>query len=671
MVRTDDENGELREYEIPYTFGFFPLQQYLVAFPGGRYQALSICWDSRPAGEGGQRWYHLYPDGRATAGDILHWTGVFQNWNAMCASCHSTNLEKDYDSSTDSYRTTWSELNVACEACHGPGSRHVTRAEEAARSGRTEEAREGLLVSHREPPAAWVMNPGTGIARREPPRTGHTTLETCAPCHSRRAMLVEPHPFGRPFSDSYRPALLGADLYHPDGQIDEEVYVYGSFLQSRMYAAGVTCTDCHDPHRLGVRAEGNALCNRCHLPEKFDSPTHTFHAAGTPGSACVDCHMPLRTYMGVDPRRDHSFRVPRPDLSLDLEVPNACNECHADRSPRWALDTVRKWYGPEAGTKPHYGRALAAAQENRPGAKAALIAVVEGPDTPGIARATALSLLRLFPTESSMNVLRSAGNDPDPLVRAGAVEGLEGFPPETRAPLALPLLRDESRLVRTQAARSLAGLPQDELSPDDAELLRAVLGEYRAAQELNADRPENLLSLGLLDAELGNLRGAEASYLRAIETSPGFLAPYVNLADLYRLQGRDREARAILERALVRDPTNPELQHALGLTLAREGDLPQALDHLRKSAEGRPESSRFAYVYGIALKSAGRPAEAIRVLEEAQHRHPADPEILFALATLERDRGNLMEARRHARSLVELYPEDIQARDLLRLLGGD
>jgi tetratricopeptide (TPR) repeat protein len=153
--------------------------------------------------------------------------------------------------------------------------------------------------------------------------------------------------------------------------------------------------------------------------------------------------------------------------------------------------------------------------------------------------------------------------------------------------------------------------------------------------------------------------------------SPGFLASYVNLADLYRLQDREEEAEAVLVEALARDPGNPEIEHALGLTLARRQRLEEALPYLRRSAEGRPESARFAYVYGIALNSSGRGEEAVEVLETARKRHPDDADILFALATLERDRGNLPAARRHAGQLVDVRPEDAQARALLEMLSGN
>jgi len=165
-VRTDGPEGKLKDYEIKYAFGVYPLQQYLIEFPGGRLQALSIAWDSRPKGEGGQRWFHLYPKEKITHDDTLHWTGPNQNWNYMCAECHSTNLKKNYDLKSDTYSTTWFEINVSCEACHGPGSRHVAWAEHKSdREKLDSDPDKGLIVVLDERKGVkWTIDSETGNA---------------------------------------------------------------------------------------------------------------------------------------------------------------------------------------------------------------------------------------------------------------------------------------------------------------------------------------------------------------------------------------------------------------------------------------------------------------------------------------------------------------------------
>jgi len=349
MVRTEGADGTLHDYPIKYTFGVEPLQQYLVEFPGGRLQALSLAWDTRSKVQGGQRWFHLYPDQKIAHDDELHWTKPSQNWNSMCAECHSTYLQKNYDPATQTFSTTWSEIDVSCEACHGSGAEHVAWAErkpgwEKYASGK------GLAITLDERRnVVWSMDAETGNAIRSQARTGDKEIGMCARCHARRSPISRNYVHGEPFMDHYLPRLLDDGMYFADGQIDDEVYVYGSFLQSRMYHAGVTCSDCHEPYSLALRAPGNGVCLQCHQAEKYNSEKHHFHEADSPGASCAECHMPPRTYMVVDPRHDHSMRIPRPDISVKLETPNACTNCHASQSGEWAAEQVRKWYGREPG----------------------------------------------------------------------------------------------------------------------------------------------------------------------------------------------------------------------------------------------------------------------------------------------------------------------------------
>ncbi len=394
MVRTDGPDGVLHDYQIAYTFGVYPLQQYLVAFPGGRYQALGIAWDSRPKEQGGQRWFHLYPDQKLSAGDPLHWTGRDQTWNYMCADCHSTNLRRNFDLATNTYATTWTDIDVSCEACHGPGSRHIAWAKTHGSAGAYDAPDHMGLTAWLKPTDSgqWEMNPDTGIARRTAPLVS-AELDGCAACHSRRKVIAANQPPGTPFLDANLPAYLEPGLYHADGQIDGEVYEYGSFLQSRMHAAGVTCSNCHDPHSLKLRAEGNALCAQCHMPAKFDVPSHYHHDPGSAGAQCVNCHMPTKTYMVVDARRDHSIRVPRPDLSVAIGTPNACTTCHTGRSAEWAAQAVSEWFPHGRQTLPQYGTALHAGRAGTANAEQQLDRLILDKNQPAIARGSALLLL--------------------------------------------------------------------------------------------------------------------------------------------------------------------------------------------------------------------------------------------------------------------------------------
>jgi tetratricopeptide (TPR) repeat protein/nitrate/TMAO reductase-like tetraheme cytochrome c subunit len=666
FVETDGPDGGLREYEIAYTFGVTPLQQYLIPFPGGRYQALSIAWDARPEEEGGRRWFHLYPNERVDYEDPLHWTKRHQNWNLMCAECHSTALAKNYDLEKNAYETRWSEIDVSCEACHGPASLHLAWAE---RPEGERGAANGLTVDLSDNDGGtWVMNMETGLSKRVPPRSSRVEVETCARCHARRSAQQADYVHGRPLLDTHRPSLLDPSLYFPDGQIEDEVYEYGSFLQSKMYREGVTCKDCHDSHRLQVRGQGNSVCAACHLPEKFDARSHHFHRPGGPGSVCIDCHMPSRTYMVVDPRRDHSFRIPRPDLTLATGSPNACNGCHKDRAAGWANEVWTRWYGEPA--EPHYGVALDAGRRGLPGAGAALERVASDRSLPGIARATALSLLSTAPASGSSAVLSMGLSDPDPLVRLGAVEGAVALEPSLRHSSLIPLLRDQVLSVRIEAARALSELPPELFTKEQRASLERGADEYTKAQLANADWPESHMNLGLLHLSRDELSQGSTSYQTAVKLDAQFSRAYVNLADLRRMEGKDAEAEALLRRGLEILPEDAELHHALGLALVRLSRKGEAIAELGRAFELRPEEARYGYVFGVALDGEGERARALEVLAETNERHPFDRDVLFALAAFHREAGAREKAREYARKLVEAAPGDPAAIQLLRELEG-
>jgi predicted CXXCH cytochrome family protein len=667
LVRTDGPDGKPGEFEIAYTFGVDPVQQYLVPFPGGRLQALGLAWDTRPRAQGGQRWFHLYPDVTLRPPDPIHWTGREQTWNFQCAECHSTDLRKRYDLAANRYATAWAELTVSCEECHGPGSAHVAWAETrpAGAPRAAPGAATGLVVRLGRGDGTWTIKDSQrGIAEWTGPARSSAELDVCARCHARRRPIVDPHPYGRPFLDTHVPALLEARLYHADGQILGEVYEWGSFVQSRMQRAGVTCSDCHEPHRATLRAAGNAVCAQCHLPAKFDAASHHHHRPESEAARCVSCHMPARGYMVVDPRRDHSLRVPRPDLSVALGTPNACSGCHGNRSPQWAADRVAAWGGTRQGTA-DFARTLDAARRGIPEAGPALITLAADRSQPGIVRATALSHFPEFSTAAMIAPVESALRDADALVRLGALRAVEAMPPDRRGPLATPLLRDPVRAVRLAAAQTLAGAPLAE--GERAELDR-VVSELVQSELVNADRPESHLNLANLYARLGRGADAESALRTALWLDPAFVPALVNLADLMRTQGRDPDGERFLEQARRAAPDHAEALHALALLRVRQNRLPEAVDLLRRAVRARPDSPRFAYVYAVALHDTGRVGDAITVLEGAHRQRPADRDTLAALATYLGERGDVKRALVYAEKLAALDPADAAARALVETL---
>ncbi len=628
FVETDNANGELQEFEIAFTFGFKPLQQYLIAFPDGRYQALNIVWDTRSREAGGQRWIHLYPDpdNPVTHRDRVHWTGSFQNWNSRCASCHSTGLEKHYDSRTDRYQTTWKEVNVACEACHGPASAHL----EWAESDR-ESTDRGFAISLADRGVFGPRDAGSAptMVRLDGQRPLRQ-VESCAACHARRSEMADHAPTA-PFSDQYRLALIEPGLYHPDGQVEEEVYVYGSFLQSRMHAEGVVCTNCHEPHSNEVYYDDNRLCTQCHAAQTFDRPEHHRHVPDQPGSACVDCHMPATTYMVVDDRRDHSFRVPEPRLSTELGIPNACNRCHSDRTAEWANQALESW-GADRAVRAGHAAVLAAAWSGRSTVLPELLALVRDEGKPAIIRASAVLASRNFPSRETLDAVQQLLAADNALLRQAAVRSLDWLPPAERYALLRDLVTDSSKAVRMEVASQLEGLPTAQLPPIAGQPVEALLAEYFQMLSHNSDMPEEQINLAQLQAARGNPVAAEQAYRTALKLSPQFTPAMVNLADLYRANGLDQKAKPLLQQAIEIAPEQAPAHHAMGLLLVREGELGQAVPSLEKAARIEPLTDRYTYVYAVALWETGQREQAVEELEAALRRLPGNRDLTSALA---------------------------------------
>jgi len=669
MVRTDGADGKLADFEISHTFGVYPLQQYLVAFPGGRFQTLQIAWDSRPKEAGGQRWFHLQPDEKISHKDPLHWTGIYQNWAMQCAECHSTDLRKGYDAASQTYSTAFAEINVACEACHGQGSRHVAWAGRAKPPYRADEDK-GLVRLASKWQADWKM-PSTearSAVRMRP--ADPVGMNTCAACHARRSTLTEARQAGAPLEDSHRLAMLIPPNYHVDGQQREEVYVWASFLQSKMHQRGVTCMDCHEPHAQKLRAEGNALCTRCHALESFDSPAHHRHAEGSKGAQCVNCHMPTQNYMVIHARQDHSLRVPRPDLSQTLGTPNACTQCHTDRQAAWAASAMDQWYGTAWRTRPHYGSVLHAGQSKGLAALPDLLALAGDDSVPAVVRATAATLAQPLAHPGTLDAARRLASDAAPGVRIAALGMLDNLDMQSRILIAAPMLADSVRGVRIEAARLLADVPDGRLPSDRRSARQLALQEYEAALVLDADWPSVNVNRGDLRLRQGRPDEAIAAYERAIVLDPNLAAAYVNLADLLRQQQREAESEKVLRRGVAAQVANADLQHALGLSLARQGRQGEAIGALAKAARLAPESARYAYVHGVALHSAGKPDAALAVLRRAVQRHPGELDILNALIAISRERGDNSSALHYAKQVAALLPDNQEIGRLVAELQG-
>ena len=676
FVETDGRDGRLAVFEIKYTFGLDPLQQYLIEFPDGRIQALSIAWDSRPKQQGGQRWFHLYPNEPIRHDDILHWTGLNQNWNFMCAECHSTGVHKNYDAPNDTFATTWAEIHVGCEACHGQGSQHVAWARNTQSwwpFGKPDDPRKGLSVRFDErSDVVWPIDAQTGNASRSvTPALLRKEVETCGLCHARRGAFSEDWVPGRWLSNTHAVSTLARGRYHADGQMLDEVYNYGSFKQSRMFAAGVTCSDCHEPHGAKLRASADGVCLQCHTSQKYAVVSHRHHETMTEPPTCASCHMPERTYMVIDRRHDHSFRIPRPDESARLGTPNACNDCHADKTAEWAAAAVERWHGPNRKGLQDYADAFDAAWMARANAATLLGKVAADPNVPPIARASALTELAPYISPSNINLAFAGLSDPDPMVRIGALDMLQDAPAEPLWSRVAPLLRDANRGVRMKAVSLLAAVPASNQPPADRQRFEDATADFVAAQRLNADRPEARTTLGRFYARRGHTTEAEAEYRAALRLSPEYTPAAVNLADLFRQLGKDRQGEGVLRTAIEASPQSAELYYALGLALVRLKQNEEALTEFHRAADLEPGRARYIYVYAVGLHSSGHGEEAIAVLKDGLAKHPEDREILLALSTFNRDAGDLAAALGFAEQLARVAPDDHDVAGLVQSLRSE
>lgn len=537
------------DFAIRYTFGVYPLQQYLVELRGGHVQALLAAWDARPADQGGQRWFSLAPSTEASHAERPDWTGSQYNWNYMCADCHSTAVRKRYEPVADSFHTTFSEINVACEACHGPGSRHVSWARYPRPIRRLFWRDDGLQSKLTERHGVtWSIDSASGNARRSVPRTTDHEIETCTQCHARRNHIADGYTAGAPLLDFYVPLPLLPGMYYPDGQQLDEVYTVASFQESRMYSMGVTCADCHDPHTQQLRRPGNQVCLQCHRAAKYDTVAHHHHPASSVGAQCVSCHLPDTAYMQIDRRHDHSIRIPRPDLSVVLGVPNACNRCHADHDAQWASAQVKQWFPtPNPGFQ-RFASAFAADDRGDSTATDSLGVIANDAMEPRIVRASALARLAARPGATAFEAARRWSTDSNSVIRFYALSMLEGMGAQERLALAPRMLTDERRAIRQEAAWLLAPFAAS-LDSSHHRAFQAASAEFVASQRYNADRGPSRLRLVSFYAQLGQLDSAAAEFKAAARLDSAAATQFAQA----------------LSSAAANNPGAAALLHALGI----------------------------------------------------------------------------------------------------------
>jgi len=662
FVKTEGVGGNIQDLEITHTFGYTPLQQYLIPFEDGKYQCLPIAWNTEKS-----EWFSLpemvYPDEKLSPTNWLYWTNAGQNWNGMCAECHSTNLKKNFDPETKSFNTTYSEINVSCEACHGPGSAHEDWAN-LPEMARPTDNNTGLIVKT------------SGINNRE-------YVELCTRCHSRRSQFDNYDHDREDLLDSMLPELI-TENYHPDGQILEEDYVYGSFIQSKMFDNDVQCNDCHDVHSGELLFEDNKLCAQCHIADVYDTENHHFHKykgeEGEPiilkdkkievgeGALCVKCHMPGQYFMGVDYRPDHSIRVPRPDLTISINTPNACNDCHADKTAKWADEYITKWYGVKR--KPHYGTTFAAARNSDPQAEQSLIKIAGDELYPISVRATAISFMNRYTSNDIFKIVKLALDDPEPLIRESAARVYSNNDLAEYKKDMLKLLNDPVKAVRAEAAIRISELPAEEVPQKYKEAFNSALTEYKNMNLYMADFPSGRMNLGLVHANQNELIEAAKQYEEAIKIDSLFFPAKMNLAITYSQIGKSNEAEILLRDLIENHPELSDSYYYLGLLLAEKKNYNEAVIYMQKASQLMPERSRINYNSGLMLQYLGRNKEAEAELLLAIDKDPNNFDFLYALADHYIKTGQNKKALKIGEKLQFLFPENQMGNDIVNYINN-
>ncbi|CAH0992975.1 hypothetical protein SIN8267_03114 [Sinobacterium norvegicum] len=650
LAETDAE-GKLSRHKIDYTFGVYPLQQFMVSFDDGRVQLLPYTWDSRSEAEGGQRWYDLYPDFK-TADHQFHWLNTGQNWNSMCADCHSTNLQKNFDITTNTYDTDYAEISVGCEACHGPGEEHRQWANAGAKGDDSSLNNIASQIVEYEPTPKVLM----------PKTLQHSDqVETCAQCHARRNQLNDDNShLSTGFDSRYRLSLLEPSLYYPDGQIYDEDYVYGSFIQSKMHQQGVTCSNCHNPHTAELKFDINQTCTQCHNAAEYSARKHTMHpvlvtAEAGKGSACVDCHMPQTRYMEVDDRRDHSFTIPRPDLSLTTGAPNACSSCHEDKDDQWALAKMQQHYPNSTliGSE-HFSVAFSRADSGIDSGQS-LAKIAQDQNYPAIIRGSALLRMQNYNDPNTIISLKRGVESEQTLVRAGAIAGARQMPIESRWRLLNGLLEDQHLSIRTEAATALSEY-MPKLAAADQQRLKKALDEYIDVQLFNGDRGGSHFNIGLSYLNLAEYKKAEQAFKESIRIEPSSDLAYVALADMKRQLNRPEQELSVLDQGVRAAPNSGGLLHARGLYYVRAKQLPLALADLQQATVKSPENPRYQYILAVALMNEDA-EQATTAFTKAWQLNPNDLQTLFALTDFLIKQGDKAQAGYYLKALKQRAPK--------------
>lgn len=652
--RADVTTGEVSEsgpqgakrYPIEYVLGGKNVYYFLTPLAKGRLQTLPLGYDVHK-----QEWFDTAASGvrhfpGGSQGEAVDWTHYTYTFNTACHSCHVSQLSTNYDTTTDSYRTTWTEPGINCETCHGSSVAHNAIARATPKGKPLPELR---IISTK------TMT----TAQRN---------DLCSGCHAKASPLTPAYRPGEPFYDHYDLATLEDPDFYPDGRDLGENYTLTSWSLSPCAKSGqMDCMHCHTSSgRYRFKQEKfNDACLPCH-EDKVRSPTaHTHHPAASEGSKCVSCHMPMTSFARMN-RSDHSMLPPTPAATLAYQSPNACNLCHRDKDAKWADKRVRQWRSRDYQAPVLKRAALIDAARKRDWTKLPeMIAYIGDPKHDAV---FAASLIRLIPPAQDQRLLKAllgAARDPSPLVRGAAVQALGLIPSVESLQTLIEATADAHRLVRVRAAAGLASFPRISVPPAYQAQIKKATDEYLASITTRPDQWTSHYNLGNYQLAQGDAPAAVASYQAALQRDPQAIMPLVNSSIAHARMGANEQAAQVLQQALKLAPESAAVHFNLGLLQAGKNELQGAERSLKKALAADPRMAPAAYNLCIIAAKQERLDAAVSWCRQAADLSPQEPKYAYTLAYYQNRQGDRAAAVTTLQALLAQYPQHKDAEKLL------
>jgi len=606
-------------FRVDYTLGAKRYQGYLSTMADGRIYVLPAFWHIES-----RRWVDWkeitpIPEG---AHDLR------QIWNTNCFNCHGTNIAQGFDVAAKRYKSTWTEMGIGCEACHGPGKPHVELMEAWEKNPESKPAYDTSAKNRELSGLLKIFSPRTATPRQ--------TYDTCAYCHGNKQNVFLGFRAGDHYDDYALPFLISEPLpendyqgeFWPDGRPNRFNRPQALTMSGCFKAGQAVCTSCHlshgsrNPFSLKVNItqgrSGDLLCVQCHSGASGASSAsgarllpvsqgvrdpiapwsneaieqHTFHKADSAGSRCISCHMSDVNWRLLIRRRDHTFQAPVPETTAAFGVPNACTTCHDDRTPEWAARQMDQWWGD--GSRRQASTSLADTMYRAGSGDARAL--------PGLARLAVDRSQGLLVRASAVEFMQQlalgtagTGNS-DAQSQTSFGRGAAGggkrqrMPPAALTPEQVNALigaaSDPEPIVRAQAVNALlAAGTRDRIVPP----IVARLND--SSRIVRARAAEALLALGIssLPGAIGQqLARAQDEYAQSLQDFPDAATNHSALGWLDAERNRTAEASAALDRAMSLDPRAARPLVIKGVIAARENRFNDAIDLWKKAKAVEP-----------------------------------------------------------------------------------